>query len=78
MEQELKAAAEAAGIRLHLVISPRDGILTGERIRSLIPDWKNASLWFCGPAAFGQALRADFAAQGTPTPHFHQELFEMR
>ncbi|MCL2075341.1 MAG: ferric reductase-like transmembrane domain-containing protein [Betaproteobacteria bacterium] len=78
MEQKLKEAAEAAGVRLHLIVSPRDGFLTGERIRSLVPDWKNASLWFCGPAAFGQTLRADFAAQGVSLSNFHQELFEMR
>jgi predicted ferric reductase len=78
MEQKLERAAEAAGVRLHLVRSPRDGILTGERIRSLVSDWKNASLWFCGPAAFGKSLRADFAKEGASMRNFHQELFAMR
>ncbi|MCL2021353.1 MAG: ferric reductase-like transmembrane domain-containing protein [Betaproteobacteria bacterium] len=78
MEQKLRALAEEAGVRLHLIISPRDGFLNGERIRSLVPDWKNASLWFCGPAAFGQTLRVDFAAEGASTRNFHQELFAMR
>ena len=39
---------------------------------------KNASVWFCGPAGFGQALRADLTAQGLPDDAFHQELFQMR
>lgn len=66
-------------VRLHLLISSRDGYLTGERIRAAVPDWREASIWFCGPAGFGAALRDDFAAQGFPVhQHFHQEMFDMR
>ncbi|MEX1663457.1 hypothetical protein AB4874_17800 [Thioclava sp. 15-R06ZXC-3] len=71
--------ARAAKVRLHLLIDARDGQLTGQRIRDEIGDWREASLWFCGPSKFGAALRTDFAAQGFPTDErFHQELFEMR
>ncbi|AWK85312.1 ferredoxin reductase family protein [Azospirillum thermophilum] len=76
---KLKADAQAAGIRLHVLHDARDGRLDGERIRSLVPDWRKASIWFCGPAGFGRALREDFAAQGLPVDRrFHQELFAMR
>lgn len=76
---ELTADAKAAGVRLHLLHDPRDGRLTGERIRETVPDWKQASIWFCGPAGFGAALRKDFANSGLPVArHFHQELFAMR
>jgi predicted ferric reductase len=75
---ELRADAQAAGVRLHLVVSQRDGRLSGERLRELVPEWKQASVWFCGPAAFGQALRADLVANGLPAEAFHQELFQMR
>jgi predicted ferric reductase len=75
---ELRADAQAAGVRLHLVVSQRDGRLSGERLRELVPEWKQASVWFCGPAAFGQALRADLMANGLPAEAFHQELFQMR
>jgi predicted ferric reductase len=78
MERKLRSAAEAAGVRLHLVVNSRDGVLTGERIRTLVPGWKEASLWFCGPAAFGETLRANFAAEGVSVGDFHQELFAMR
>lgn len=75
----MQTEAEAAGIRLHILIDDRDGFLTAERIRETVPDWRAASLWFCGPAGFGKALRADFAAAGLPVERrFHQELFEMR
>ncbi|MEN2977182.1 ferric reductase-like transmembrane domain-containing protein [Tistrella bauzanensis] len=76
---KLTADAEAAGIRLHVSIDSRDGRLTGERIRAAVPNWRAAEIWFCGPAAFGEALRRDFKAQGFPVARrFHQELFEMR
>lgn len=75
---KLVADAAAAGVRLHIVQDDKDGRLDGDRIRSLVPQWREASIWFCGPAAFGQALRKDFVAHGLPSAHFHQELFEMR
>lgn len=77
--RKLQADAEAAGIRFHLYVGSRDGRLTGERIREKVPDWQNASIWFCGPVGFAEALKADFAAKGMAVEErFHQELFEMR
>ena len=74
----LQADAVAAGVNLHVLVDDRDGFLTGERLRKLVPDWKSASVWFCGPAAFGQALRGDLMANGLVADNFHQELFNMR
>jgi len=76
---KLAQDARAVNVRLHLLISPRDGLLSGARIREEVPDWREASIWFCGPAGFGAALRRDFAAEGFPVEErFHQELFDMR
>jgi predicted ferric reductase len=76
---ELAADAQSANVRLHLLIDTRDGRLTGERIRATVAKWRKASIWFCGPARFGEALKRDLAAQGFPVQqHFHQELFAMR
>lgn len=77
--ERLKADADAANVRLHVLVDARDGLLTGERIRAAVPEWREASFWFCGPASFGEALRKDLTAKGLPTAkRFHQELFEMR
>jgi predicted ferric reductase len=76
--KRLEEDAKAAGVRLHLILSNRDGRLTGERLRASVPDWREADFWFCGPAAFGKALRLDLTAQGLPATRFHQELFELR
>ena len=75
---KMRADAQAAGIRLHVLVDARDGLLSGERLRRMVAGWRDASVWFCGPAGFGQALRADLLAQGLPARAFHQELFEMR
>ncbi len=75
----LAADAEAAGVRLHVLHDPRDGLLTGARIRDTVPEWREASIWFCGPAGFAAALREDFARHDLPiNERFHQELFAMR
>lgn len=75
---KLTVDARAAGVRLHVLVDARDGRLDGKRIRAAVPDWAEASVWFCGPPAFGSALRADFCAQGLPADRFHQELFQIR
>ena len=77
--ERLAADAVDADVRLHILIDARHGKLTGERIRSEVPEWREASFWFCGPVGFGDALRADFAAHGLDIgSRFHQELFSMR
>ena len=76
--RRLRAEAAAAGVRLHVLVDARDGRLSGERLRAAVPGWREASVWFCGPAGFGQALRRDLTAQGLPARAFHQELFAMR
>jgi predicted ferric reductase len=74
----LVADAAAAGVRLHVRVDRRDGRLTPQAIRAAVPDWKNASVWFCGPPGFGRTLRRDFLGHGLPAGRFHQELFQMR
>jgi predicted ferric reductase len=76
---KLASDAKSADVRLHVLIDARDGLLTGERIRAAVPDWREASIWFCGPAGFGEAIKRDLSAHGFPVEqHFHQELFAMR
>lgn len=74
----LRQLAEEARVRLHVRITPRDGLLTAERIRQEVPAWRDADVWFCGPAPFGKALRRDLVAQGLAPGDFHQEFFAMR
>ncbi|MFT6914756.1 MAG: putative ferric reductase [Motiliproteus sp.] len=75
---KLRADARTANVQLHLRVTPQDGRLTPEHIRAAVPEWSEASLWFCGPSAFGDALRRDFLNRGLAVANYHQELFEMR
>jgi predicted ferric reductase len=76
---KLAGDASSADVRLHVLIDARDGYLTGERLRAAVPEWREASIWFCGPTDFGKALRRDLARHGFPVgQRFHQELFAMR
>lgn len=76
---KLRADAAASGIRLHLSVDARDGLLTAAHIRDLVPSWRESTVWFCGPIRLGAALRDDFAGHGFAVdPRFHQELFAMR
>lgn len=74
---KLRAAAVAAGVRLHL-IAPPQGRLDTDKICQLVPDWASADVWFCGPAEFGRSLRKGFRNLGLGERDFHQELFELR
>lgn len=76
--EKLTADAEAAGVKLHVLVSGRDGRLDCNRICQTVPEWSSASVWFCGPSGFGFSLRKDFLAQGLSAKHYHQELFQMR
>ena len=82
MEQELLTQlqhhAQAAQVHLHLWHTATQGRLTGEHVRNQVANWKQASVWFCGVSAFGEALQRDLRAHGLPAERFHQELFEMR
>lgn len=74
----LRERAQAAGVALHVLQSPRDGFLKAADIMAKVPAWQEADVWFCGPAAFGAAMRRDLEAAGLASSAFHQEYFEMR
>lgn len=70
--------AQAAQVKLHVRWDARDGLLDVPSLVKAVPDWREADVWFCGPARFGRAIRAGLLALGLPAERFHQELFEMR
>jgi ferredoxin-NADP reductase len=64
-------------VRFH-ALEEKDGLLKLDRIEALIPEWKQADIWFCGPTGLATALRNPMIERGLPASQFHQELFEMR
>ena len=77
-EEELKADAREANIRLHVIIDTDGTGFSAEKLQQEIPGWKEASLWFCGPAKMGETLKDKLRATGLSSNAYHQELFEMR
>jgi len=74
----VRSLAEAAGVRFRLHDSTKEGLLTPEALKTWAPGWREADVWFCGPAKFGETLRKAMTSDGLPAGRFHQELFEMR
>jgi len=77
-EHLLRADAEAGNVSLHFFVADEGAKVTGQVLRETVPDWETASVWFCGPAGFGHAIRDDLVAHGLTPGDFHQELFDMR
>ncbi|MFP3643423.1 ferric reductase-like transmembrane domain-containing protein [Paraburkholderia sp. SIMBA_054] len=74
----MRQLATGANVRLHVLVSGKDDRLTATRLCEIVPAWTSADVWFCGPAAFGRALREDLVRLGLAQADFHQELFDMR
>ena len=73
---DLEKRAKEAGVTLHQVFSDEEGgeRWSAQKIRSLCPEIvERASVWFCGPDAFGKAIREDLKPVS-----FHGELFKFR
>lgn len=73
-----RVASKEANVRLHLVEPAKNGRLDADQICQMIPEWKEAEFWFCGPASFGQSLQRELVSKGLPEDAFHRELFDMR
>ena len=76
--ENLEQLAKTTGVTLHVIVDGRDRRLNAESLCAEVPEWKDASLWFCGPSGFGHALCQGLVSRGFAAKHFHQELFEMR
>lgn len=74
----LEQTAAEAKVKLHVIESPVDGLLTVERLAEVTDDWGNTGVWFCGPSGFGQAILHGLQQRGLPSGNFHQELFQFR
>ena len=75
---QLRLLAREARVVLHVMVEAKDGRLSVEHICKAVPDWQTGDIWFCGPASFGHALHAGFAARGLTDKNFHEELFDLR
>ena len=75
---KVRVLAQAAQVRLDLLVTAQDGRLDVEHICRTVPQWPSADVWFCGPTAFNRAIHRDFSLRGLAAGDFHQELFDLR
>ncbi|AYM98438.1 reductase [Acidovorax sp. 1608163] len=68
--------AQLPSVTLHVHHSDAAGPVAAEAL--LASAGPQASVWFCGPQGFGQALRGAMQRLGRRPRSFHQELFQMR
>lgn len=78
LEAQLQAEAKAANINLHLIIDKKGTAFDADKLKQQIKEWKEASVWFCGPSTIGENLKTKLTKQGLSETAFHQELFDMR
>ena len=72
----LEALCDAAGVRLHRRLTDNEGPLGPREIAATLQP--GSTVWFCGPAAWGQALGQALHNSGLSRDAFHQEAFEFR
>ncbi|HGP6088001.1 TPA: ferric reductase, partial [Vibrio cholerae O1] len=68
--------AQLPSVTLHIHHSDVTGNVAADAL--LASAGPQASVWFCGPQGFGQALRDAMQRLGRGQGRFHQELFQMR
>ena len=73
---QLAELCHAAGVRLHHRQTDADGPLKPAEVSACLKP--GSSVWFCGPAAWGEALARTLTANGLPISAFHREMFEFR
>ncbi|TGM01109.1 hypothetical protein EHQ76_10750 [Leptospira barantonii] len=66
------------GIDFYHLNSNRKEYLTVAKLHAAIGDFKNVSIWFCGPEKFAIDLRKDLAFHKFDFARFHYDSFSMR
>jgi len=74
---DLPELCARAGVELRLRVESLEGRFASSEIGQQLS--AKASVWFCGPAAWGRGLREVLQGQyGLARQHFHQEIFQFR
>jgi predicted ferric reductase len=74
--ENLESLCRQAGVRLHRRLTATQGPLPATAIEARLKP--GTSVWFCGPAGWGEALARTLSASGLPAGAFHREAFEFR
>jgi len=51
------------------------GRLTTEMLEMIAPDWRDRTIFVCGPESFMQSTKSLLESMGFPMQHYHEEIF---
>lgn len=74
--ENLESLCQQAGVRLHRRLTDEQGPLDPADIEARLKP--GASVWFCGPSAWGKALARTLTRNDLPREAFHREVFAFR
>jgi predicted ferric reductase len=74
----VRALCQRARVDLQHIQTTADNPLELRHAMTPVDDHRRASLWFCGPRAFGDALERAWRAAGLRPSRFHREHFVFR
>ena len=75
---ELQQEAKQANINLKVIDGRCDPLLSVAKLNATHNNFKQCSIWFCGPVGFSEHLKQDLAKINYDLKLFHQEIFSMR
>jgi len=76
--ERARALCQQAKVDFQLVNSTPDNPLLLHHVMAPVGNQHRASLWFCGPQSFGDALERSWRAAGLQPSRFHREYFAFR
>jgi predicted ferric reductase len=79
VEEIQKAAVQQPALRMHLVLSEREGRLTADQVSKLVKaPLGQVWIYMCGPAPMMRSFERRFRQLGVPRSRIHWEHFELR
>ncbi|MGH1376735.1 MAG: ferredoxin reductase family protein [Alphaproteobacteria bacterium] len=76
--ENLERLSQKAEVTLHHFTNNNNARLRTEDIQQRLPEWRTASVWFCGPKGLGDMLQSDLQKGGLSAQNFHREIFDLR
>lgn len=74
----LEELCAKANVNLHMVDTNKEGLLTYEKIKSIIPNILSSSIWFCGPVGFRNVVHKGLKQDNINMLSFHFDNFSFR
>ena len=77
MRHELDELAKMRGARVHYLVGSRnEHPMNAKYISALIPAFRDADVYVCGPTPLVEAVKEAAKTVGIPKNRFHDEAFE--